>query len=145
MAEIALLTLANHAEVQNGLLYLVGAEGDTVTRTTHPSGTPNRQHIAIAISLVIEWTEANTPQTVAVRMEDEDSRHKLLETQINVEVGRPAGRPHGSPFRSPLAITAEIEFPRVGGHRIVAEVGDRQRTYSFRVVDRVAETPRPAP
>ena len=33
MPEIALLTLANHVEVQNGLLYMNGGGWDTLTRT----------------------------------------------------------------------------------------------------------------
>jgi len=139
MADIALLTLANHAEVQNGLLYLSGAEWDTLTRSFEAGKRPEPHRLSIALSVVVPWTEANLPQHVTVWVEDEDSNSKLLSAELDLEVGRPPGRPPGSDFRSPLAISANVEFPREGGYRVVAEVGDarHQKTYAFRVVDRV--------
>lgn len=135
MTDIALLTLANHAEVQNGLLYISGGEWNTVTRRYPASGQPKPQHLAIALSVVVPWTEANTPQVVSIRMEDEDGRNRLLETRFKLEVGRPPGKPHGSDSRSALAFTGNVQFPQAGGYRVVAQVGDRTSTYSFRVVD----------
>lgn len=139
MADIALLTLANHAEVQNGLLYVSGAEWDTLTRSVELEKPCAPHHLAIALSAVIPWAEANLPQPVRVWIEDEDSRARLLETQLDIEVGRPPGRAPGTDSRSSLAISADVSFPHAGGFRVVAEIGDtrRQRTYSFRVVDRV--------
>lgn len=139
MADIALLTLANHAEVQNGLLYLSGAEWDTLTRSYEAGKRPEPHRLAIAVSVVVPWTEANLPQQVKIWVEDEDSRSKLLEAQLDLEVGRPPGRAPGTDFRSPLAISANVGFPREGGYRVVAEVGEarHRKTYSFRVVDHV--------
>lgn len=140
MAEIALLTLANHAEVQNGLLYVSGAEWDTVTRTYLSTEQPKPQHLAIALSVVVPWTEANTPQPVSIRVEDEDGLTRLIETRLDLEVGRPPGRPHGSDSRTALAITGEVGFPKPGGYRVVAEVGKTsRRSYSFRVIDQPIE------
>ncbi len=142
MSEVALLTLANHAEVQNGLLYVSGAEWDTVTRTYPADGQAKPQHLAIALSVIVPWTETNTRQSVSVRMEDEDGQTRLLETHVDLEVGRPPGKPHGSDSRSALAITGEVRFPKAGGYRVVAEIDNgSRRTYSFRVVDHVIELP----
>lgn len=142
MADIALLTLANHAEVQNGLLYMSGAEWDTVTRTYPSGGQAKPQHLAIALSVVVPWNEANTPLAVSILMEDEDGQAKLLEARLDLEVGRPPGKPHGSDSRSAVAFTGEVHFPKAGGYRVVAGIGDGvAKTYSFRVVDQVVGVP----
>ena len=57
MAQIELLTLANHAEVQNGLLYLSGAGWDRVTRAYKEGKKPRPQHFAIALSVLVPWAE----------------------------------------------------------------------------------------
>jgi len=139
MADIALLTLANHAEVQNGLLYISGAEWDTLTRSVERGKPSVPHHLAIALSVVIPWIEANLPQQVRVWIEDEDSRTRLFTAELDIEAGRPPGRAPGTDSRSSLAISADVTFPHEGGFRVVAEAGEarRQRTYSFRVVDRV--------
>lgn len=142
MAEIALLTLANHAEVQNGLLYISGAEWDTVTRTCPAGGQAKPQHLAVALSVVVPWTEANTPQTVSIRMEDEDGLANLLEARLDLEVGRPPGKPHGSDSRSTVAFNGEVRFPKQRGYRVVARIGEADmKSYSFRVVDQVVGMP----
>lgn len=142
MADIAMLTLANHAEVQNGLLYMSGAEWDTVTRTYPQGGQAKPQHLAIALSVVVPWLEANTPLAVSIRMEDEDGQTRLLEAGLDLEVGRPPGKPHGSDSRSAVAFTGEVQFPKSGGYRVVASIGaDATKTYSFRVVDQVIPVP----
>ncbi len=137
MAKIELLTLANHAEVQNGLLYLSGAGWDTVTRAYKEGETPRPQHFSIAVSVLIPWMETNQPHQVAIRAEDEDGHHKLMEATANIEVGRPPGKVPGTDSRSPLVFTGIVQFPRPGGYRVRAILGDEQRDYSFRVIDKV--------
>ena len=137
MATIELLTLANHAEVQNGLLYLSGAEWDTVTRTYKVGTEPQPHHIGIAMSVVVPWTEANQRQRVELWIEDEDAQHKLIEASFDIEVGRPPGKVHGSDSRSPLAMTGIVQFPKSGGYRVRARIGSDQRSYAFRVIDQV--------
>ena len=135
MATIELLTLANHAEVQNGLLYLSGAEWDTVTRTYESGAEPQPQHLAIAISVVVPWTEANQRQRVELWIEDEDAQHRIIEAGFDLEVGRPPGKAHGSDSRSPLAMTGIVQFPKPGGYRVRAHVGGNHASYAFRVTD----------
>ena len=142
MATIELLTLANHAEVQNGLLYLSGAEWDTVTRTYQAGSDPQPQHLAIAMSVVVPWTEANQRQRVELWIEDEDAQVKLMEAGFDMEVGRPPGKVHGSDSRSPLAMTGIVQFPKPGGYRVRARIGDHQKSYAFRVNDQIAQVAR---
>jgi len=137
VAEIELLTLANHAEVQNGLLYLSGAGWDTVTRSYQEGKNPRPQPFSIALSVLVSWGETNQPHRVVIRVEDEDGHHKLMEATANIEVGRPPGKAPGSDSRSPLVVAGIVQFPRPGGYRVRATLGAVQRDYSFRVLDKV--------
>ena len=137
VAEIEMLTLANHAEVQNGLLYLSGAGWDTVTRSYQQGKKPRPQHFSIALSVLVPWMETNQPHRVVIRVEDEDGLSKLMEATANIEVGRPPGKVPGSDSRSPLVVSGIVHFPKPGGYRVRATLGDEQRDYSFRVIDKV--------
>lgn len=137
MATIELLTLANHAEVQNGLLYLSGAGWDTVTRAYQEGKKPRPQHFSIALSVLVPWMETNQPHHVVIRVEDEDGHNKLMEANAKIEVGRPPGKVPGSDSRSPLVVSGIVHFPKPGGYRVRATLDDEQRDYSFRVIDKV--------
>ena len=132
-----MLTLANHAEVQNGLLYLSGAGWDTVTRSYQQGKKPRPQHFSIALSVLVPWMETNQPHRVVIRVEDEDGQNQLMEAAANIEVGRPPGKVPGSDSRSPLVVSGIVHFPKPGGYRVRATLGDEQRDYSFRVIDKV--------
>lgn len=143
MATIELLTLANHAEVQNGLLYLSGAEWDTIARAFPEGGEPAPQHFSVALSVVIPWNETNIPHHVELWIEDEDAQLRLLDTSFDLETGRPPGKVPGSETRSSIALTGDIQFPSAGGYRLRARVGLDERNYTFRVIDEIARSPRP--
>ena len=137
MPRIELLTLANHAEVQNGLMYLSGAEWDTLTRDI-PNGTPPPpQHLGIGVSVVVGWTETNERHMLHLWIEDEDGQPGLLDVNAELEVGRPVGKVHGTDSRAPFAINGIITFPKAGHYAICAQVGNEAPLkYPFRVVDR---------
>ena len=137
MAQIELLTLANHAEVQNGLLYMSGAGWDRVTRAYKEGEKPRPQHFSIALSVLVPWLEHNQRHEVVIRVEDEDGHHRLMEAKANIEVGRPPGKVPGTDSRSPLVVTGLLQFPKPGGYRVRATLGEVQRDYAFRVVDKV--------
>lgn len=139
MAEIELLTLANHAEVQNGLLYMLGSGWDTVTRSYERGATPQPQHMSIAMSVLVPWMEMDQKHRVTLSIEDEDARTTLMEATADLEIGRGEGRVPGSDSRAPIAMTGLIHFPASGGYRVRARLGDRERFYAFRVVDNVTE------
>ncbi len=137
MPQIEILTLANHAEVQNGLLYLMGVGWDTVTRSYKEGAKPQPQHFSIAVSVLLSWAEHNQRHEMVISVEDEDGHHKLMEASANIEVGRPPGKVPGSDSRSPLVVTGLLQFPKPGGYRVRATIGDEQRDYAFRVIDKV--------
>ena len=135
MAKISLLTLANHAEVREGFLYLCGGEWDTITRTYPAGEEPQPLSLGVAISVVIPWTESNEPHKAELWIEDEDARSQVMATSVKIEVSRPPDKVPGSDTRVPIAISGVIEFPQAGGYRVLARVGKSQEAYSFRVID----------
>lgn len=138
MAEVELLTLANHAEAINGLLYLAGAGWDVVTRAYPEGGRPTPHHFGVGVSVLVPWLEANKRHRLVILIEGEDGGEPLLRAEGELEVGRPPGTPEGSDLHAVLAIDATVDFPSPGGYRLVAQVGqDPPRTSSFRVVDRL--------
>jgi len=137
MATIELLTLANHAEVQNGLLYLSGAGWDTITRTYQEGEDPQPLHLGIAISVLIPWSETNARHRVEIWIEDEDGQRGLLDQSLDLEAGRPPGRIPGTDAHCPLAMNGTVGFPKDGGYRVCVKVGESQSSYAFRVEDRI--------
>lgn len=135
MPAIEMLTLANHAEAINGLLYLSGACWDVVTRRYPQGGNPSPHNFGIGVSVLVPWTEANRKHSFSMWIESEDGGEPLMKADGELEVGRPPGTPAGSDLRSVLAVNASLNFPSEGGYRLVADVGGERRTYGFRVVD----------
>ena len=137
MPRIEMLTLANHAEVQNGLLYLSGAEWDTLTRDIPQGSPPPPQHLGIGVSVVVSWTETNERHNLRIWIEDEDGQRGLLDGTAELEVGRPVGKVHGTDSRAPFAVNGIITFPKPGHYAVCAQVGeDIPLKYPFQVVDR---------
>lgn len=135
MAEIELLTMANHAEAINGLLYLSGAGWDQVRRTYVRGSEPAPNHFGIGVSVLVPWGETNRRHQLSLWIESEDGGEPLMRGDGLLEVGRPAGAVEGADTRAVLAVDASVQFPSQGGYRLVAVVDGHQRTYGFRVVD----------
>lgn len=139
MPQIELLTVANHAEAINGLLYLSGAGWTDLSRPVQPGGQVPVNHIGIGVAILVSWTETNQPHRVTLRIENADGQ-VLVNMQGDLEMGRPAGLPPGSDLRGVMAINGEVQFPAAGIYRVVASVGTDVRSVTFRVHD----TPMPA-
>ncbi|SRR6266545_6351832 len=136
MADIEYLLLANHAEAVNGLLYVLGAGWTDQWRGVIPEDTPPPvTHFGIAASVLVPWTETNRPHHLSIRIEGEDGAPELGRLEADLEVGRPPGSRPGTDQRAVMAVNVNLQFPRAGGYRIVAELGDKVRTTSFRVND----------
>ena len=134
MPEIELLTVANHAEAINGLLYLSGAGWTDLRRPMPPEGPPPVNHIGIALAVLVGWNETNQRHRINLRLENADGR-ELANMQADLEMGRPPGLPQGSDLRGVIAINAELQFPAPGIYRVLAAVADNRRSVSFRVHD----------
>lgn len=134
-ASVEFVTLANHAECANGLLYLSGAGFDQLYRPSAPEGQEPTVHFGIAVSVLVPWTETNRKHRVVITIIDDDG-HSLIQGDGELEVGRPPGTPPGSDLRAALAINFSMPCPKHGGYRVTAELGGRGKSVHFRVVDR---------
>ncbi len=132
MPEIEYVTVANHAEAINGLLYLQGACWTDIQPPPGPEGHPGIVHFGIGVSMLIGWNETNRRYPLKLRVIHEDGPD-LLNIDAQIEAGRPAGVPAGADLRSVLAINAEARFPKVGGYELRAELADKVRSVAFRV------------
>ncbi len=134
MAEIDLLTVANHAEALNGMLYLSGAGWTDLRRPVDPQGQVPASHFGVGVSVVVPWNETNRKLQLVIRIEDEDGG-PLMSVEGELEVGRSPGLPQGIDQRAVLAVDANLVFPHAGGYRVIAELEGKRRSVSFRVHD----------
>jgi hypothetical protein len=136
MATIEFLLIANHVEVQNGLLYASGAGWSDMFRVQPgPDGQVPPNHFGIGASVSIPWEETNQPHHLTISIQREEDGAELGRIETDVEVGRPAGLPAGTDQRAVFGIGADIAFAELGGYRITTEVGEDTRSVSFRVRD----------
>ncbi|SRR5712691_161279 len=143
MPQIELLTVANHAEAINGLLYLSGAGWTDLVRPVQPGGPAPVNHIGIGIAILLSWNETNQRHRVGLRIENADGQ-RLVDVQGDIEMGRPAGLAPGSDLRGVMAVTAEVQFPAEGIYRVVASAAEDTRSVTFRVHDAaIPAMPRP--
>ncbi len=133
MPEIEYVTLANHAEAINGLLYLQGAGWTDVQPPLGPQGQQLGIHLGIGISILVGWNETNTAYPFDFAIVHEDGGDPLVGGQAQIEAGRPPGIPPGGDIRTVIAVTAEVQFPRPGGYQLRATLAGQEKTVSFRV------------
>ena len=137
MASIEFLFLANHAEVQNGLLYASGAGWSEMFRVVpDQEGQPSpTNHFAIATSVLVPWEDTNQFHLLTISIEQDGDGPQLVRAEVGIEVGRPPGLPAGTDQRAVFALPVDLTFPEQGSYRVVAEVGEDARSVSFRVHD----------
>ena len=133
MPEIEYVTLANHAEAINGLLYLQGAGWTDVRAQAAPTGGLAPIHMGIGISILIGWNDTNVAYPLQFQITHEDGGNPILAGEGQIESGRPAGLPAGAELRSVIAIGADVAFPQPGGYRFTASLADTTKGVSFRV------------
>jgi hypothetical protein len=133
MPQIEYVTVANHAEAINGLLYLQGAGLTDVMQPMDGSGAPGVVHIGLGVSLLVGWNETNRTYPMQLHIEHEDGETVAI-IDATVEAGRPAGLAPGSDQRHVLAISGEVQFAREGGYRVRAVIDGQERAVTFRVV-----------
>ena len=137
MPKIEYVTVADHAEVVNNKLYLMGGGWDAIVQPVGPDGKPQVVHMAIAASVQIGWNETNRRFPFRISVLHEDGM-QLGRMEAQVEAGRPAGIPPGWELRTMVALGMNLTFPQLGIYEVRAEVGDEehsgdQRSVSFRV------------
>jgi hypothetical protein len=132
--EIEFITVANHAETINGLLYLQGAGWTDLVHPVGANGQPGIFHVGIGVSILIGWNETNRKYPMTIYLKSEDGP-AMFEVQTVTEAGRPPGAQPGAAFRSVVAMNVEIQFPGPGGYVLGATMGEaaQEKSVSFRV------------
>jgi hypothetical protein len=135
MATIDFLILANHAEVQNGLLYMNGGGWSEHHRPVL-SGQPGLpiSSFGLGVGVLVPWTETNQPHQLTVAIENADGV-VLTQMMASLTTGRAPQLAPGSEQRAVMALTFNLQFPVAGEYRIVARLGSEVKTVSFRVLD----------
>jgi hypothetical protein len=133
MATVDYLLLANHVEVQNGLLYVSGGGWANLFRgPIDPTAELTPNHFGIGISLLIPWDETNQIHNLVIRIESQ-SGQEVFRLEGNIEVGRPPGLPSGTDQRIAVGFGIDAVFPEAGSHRAVAQIGENERSVPFQV------------
>lgn len=134
MPTIEYVTLANHVEALNGLLYMLGAGWSEVQPPIDPEGRLGSVHFGIGVSVLVGWNETNQRFPVELTITGEDGGEPLVRVEGQIEQGRPPGLPPGSDLRSVIGLGADVQFPKPGGYEVRVTLLDQVRTVAFRVV-----------
>jgi hypothetical protein len=128
------ILLADHAEVINGKLYLMGGGWQYLT-INQP--LPVTQPCGIAVAFSVPWNETNQRHKMAIEVSDEDG-NSILRVEGDLEVGRPPGIPLGQAERVPMAINTALRFEKTGTYTISTSIHDQP---SARISFHVQEGP----
>lgn len=131
--EVDFVVIANHAECQNGLLYLAGAGFTELYQPPAPEGQQGAVHLGIGVSMIVPWSETNKELSLEVAIENEDGQTLWKASDIKVEVGRSPGTVAGTDFRPQIAIGATMPCPPLGGYRVRATFAKHTKSVAFRV------------
>lgn len=135
MPHLEFVTLANHAEAHDGLLYLSGAGWTDIRPPINPDGTIGLVHFGIGLSVLVGWNETNLRFPLVLRIVHEDGGDSFMQAEAQIEQGRPPGLAPGQDLRSVLAVNVDAAFPRPGGYVVNATIGDQPpTTVAFRVL-----------
>jgi hypothetical protein len=134
MPTIEYVTMANHVEAINGLLYMQGAGWTEVRPPSDAEGRLGPAHFGIGVSVLVGWNDTNQQFPVVLTITHEDGGEPLVRIEGQIEQGRPAGLPPGSDLRSVIGLGADVQFPQPGGYVVRVTLLDEVRSVSFRVI-----------
>lgn len=134
MPTIEYVTLANHVEAINGLLYMLGAGWTEIHPPVDSEGRLGPAHFGIGVSVLVGWNETNQRFPVELTITHEDGGEPLVRVEGMIEQGRPPGLPPGSDLRSVLGLDADVQFPQPGGYEVRVSLPGETKAVAFRVV-----------
>ncbi len=133
------IMVADHVEILNNKLYLMGGGWDTMT----VGAIPAQHKLAIAVAFRVPWNETNQKHDVQIELADQDGK-SLAKIDGQIEVGRPAGIPLGHPQRVNMGVNLGLTFERPGGYVITTRIqGIDSKHVSFNVVKVQSLMPQP--
>lgn len=117
------IILADHAEVLNGKLYVMGGGWETLT-ANRP--LPFEQPCAIAMAISVPWNETNQQHQIEVEIVDQETGNNLFRYEAEVEVGKPPGMPLGQAQRVQVAANLGLRFEKFGPHVVIVKIGGQE-------------------
>lgn len=135
MPTIEYVTLANHVEAINGLLYMLGAGWTDIRPPVGPDGRLGVTHFGVGVSVLVGWNETNQRYPIVITITHEDGGDPLVRIEGQIEQGRPPGLPPGADLRSVIGLDADVQFPRGGGYVLAVHLQGEVKSVSFRVVE----------
>ncbi len=130
--EVDFLQLADHAEVLNGKLYMMGGAWDRL----HIGDIGQQVAFYIAIGVLVPWSLTNEPHQLQIRIEDEDGTQLHSDLQATLNMGRPVTATKGQCFRAMAVLPLQLTLPGYGAYRVVAMVpGQSQKQATFYAVE----------
>lgn len=123
------IILADHAEVLNNKLYVMGGGWDTVT----VPNVPYELRFAIVVALQVPWHDTNQLHNIEIELLDEDGGSHMM-VQGQVEAGRPPGIVPGQTQRIQLAVSTALRVERIGTFSAVVRMAGSERVAKFHVV-----------
>lgn len=115
--------LADHAEVLNNKVYLMGGGWDNLT----VEALPKPFRLALAVAFSVPWNETNKVHTLEIELRTEDGA-SLVRVEGQLEVGRPPGIRPGQRQRIQIAATVDLIFESLGTYEVIAGVVGGNRT-----------------
>jgi hypothetical protein len=117
------LFLANAAESQSGLLYVLGGAW---TRCWPPEGReyPYDRGIPIVIVIRIPWRETNVQHTFRVEVHDDDHQSVIGPAKGEFRVGRPPDLTDGASQVLALSVTPNVKLAHTGLYHVAVYVDD---------------------
>lgn len=128
--------LADHAEIVNNRLFLMGGGRDLFAAPRFPSSV----RLAVAAGIRVGWEETNLRHPVGVVLEDEDGK-EVVKIQAAINVGRPPELPPGSSQLAQLASALAFNVEKAGGFRARVIAGEGEGAIEHQIPFRVVQAP----
>ena len=110
--QVQAATLADHAEVLNGKLYLMGGAFDTIYTLSVPT-VHKKLHVVLVLE--IDAGERLRDLQIEIELSDEDGQPVGAHAEGQLRVGAPPSMKPGQPNVVPLNVPfTDVEFPTAG-------------------------------
>lgn len=124
------IILADHVEILNNKLYLMGGGWESVT----VNALPTEHAFAVAVSFSVPWSETNQAHDIAIDVTDQNGATKAALSGI-VEAGRPGGALHGHAQRVQMGANVDLQLTSFGIYTISVSVDHEESAHTtFKVL-----------
>ncbi len=124
--DVDALFVANSAEVQNGLIYALGAAW-TRCWPTQGADYPYERRIPTVVVFRIPWVETNVEHNFQVAYRDEDGNDLIPPVQGAFKAGRQPDLTDGASQVVVVSLTPPVRLPSTGLYYAIVEIDGVER------------------